>query len=92
MKLKFYLTVNSRGSVKTTKTKPALDWDEIAINCNLELPDALFKKPSMEATIIIPDEAALPQIITAETANNIKEAIEQAAGINVRISFPEIDK
>lgn len=92
MKLKFYLIANSRGGIKTTKSKPDLNWNEVAISCNLELPDALFKKPSMEATIIIPDEAALPQIITAETANNIKEAIEQAAGINVRISFPEIDK
>lgn len=86
MKITFYLVVNRNGTVKTYKNRPGLSWDEIAIRQNLTLPDALFQKPQLEATVIIPDEAALPTLIDAEVVVNVKEAIEQASGMEVRLS------
>ena len=87
MKTQFYLTVNRRGSVKTTKNRPGLDWDEVAIQMNLTLPDMLFQKPQLQATIVVPDEAAAPKEVDVETADNIRDAIEEAVGMEVRLEI-----
>lgn len=87
MKVSFYLVVNRNGTVKTYKNKPALAFDEISIQQNLVLPDALFKKPLLEATVIVPDSAAMPTEIAADVVMNAKNAIEQATGLEVRLSI-----
>lgn len=87
MKIAFYLVVNKNGTVKTYKNRPGLAWDEISIRQNLTLPDALFQKPQLEATVIIPDGAAIPTQIEAEVVANVKEAIETASGLEVRLSI-----
>lgn len=87
MKISFYLIVNSKGSVKTTKGRPGLDWDEISMKVNLELPNALFSKPQLSADIKIPDEAASPTELNADVIENVRQAIEQAAGMEVRLSI-----
>lgn len=87
MKTSFYLVVSKSGSVAAKKNKPHLAFDEIAILQNLELPDALFKKPALEATVTIPNEAALPQQIEADVVANVKEAIQQSTGLEVRLSI-----
>lgn len=92
MKVQGYLVVNSKGSMRVMKTKPGLGWNEISIAINLELPDALFKKPSLHAEIKIPDSAASPSEVTAEITDNIKAAIEQAAGMEVRLTIVEPEK
>lgn len=87
MKINFYLTVNSRGGVKTTKAKPDLIFDEVTIKMNLEIPDMLFQKPQLTASISIPDSAAVPKEIDVEMQDNIQDAIEAATGLNVRLSI-----
>lgn len=89
MIIKFYLVVNSNGSVKAVKNKPALAWNEVSIAQTLQLPNALFQKPSLEATVIIPDSAAMPQQIEADVVENAREAIEQATGLEVRITVEQ---
>lgn len=90
MKVDFYLIVNERGSVRLTKTKGSMKFDEIAVGIRLELPDALFYKPHLSAGIKIPDDAATPQEITAEVIENCKEAIEQAT--NLKVSLRLVDE
>ena len=85
MIVEFYLVVSKNGAVRTVKSRPNLSWDEIAIKQNLELPNAIFQRPMLEATVKIPNEAALPEAIPADVVENVKEAIEQAAGIEVRL-------
>lgn len=87
MKKEFYLTVNSNGTTKTTKSKPALDWNEIAIHVKLDLPDSLFRKPQLNATISVPESAVEPREITAEMQDNIKDAIEVSTGMEIRLSI-----
>lgn len=91
MKTQFYLVIGKGGSVAAKKNKPSLSFDEIAIAMNLELPDALFKKPALEATVTIPAEAALPQNIEADVVANVKEAIQTSTGLEVRISVVQPD-
>lgn len=89
MKVKCYLTVNEHGYIRVSKGKPNLKMDEISIALNLEIPEALFLKPTLEANISIPEEVAVSDKIDIETQDNIKEAIETATGVNVRISVSE---
>lgn len=83
MKTKFYLRVNSNGSVGLTKSRPDLTFDQVAVCVELELPDILFKKPQITASIKVDHADVTPLIIDAETANNVKEAIETITGIKV---------
>lgn len=85
MKVRYYLTVNSKGSVRTTKTKPDIGWDEITVECELTVPDSVFKRPHITAALTIPEEAVKPREITTEVQDNIKEAIEQAASMHVTL-------
>lgn len=92
MKTNFYLIVNQRGSVRVAnKQKPALRADEICIASGLAIPDSLFVKPQLSASIIVEDKDAKPFQITADTANNIKDAIEVAAGVRVELTFNPIN-
>ena len=89
MKTDFFLTINARGGVKTTKNRPNLDWDEVSIKMNMEVPDMLFKKPQLTASILIPESAAVPKEIDVEMQDNIQSAIESATGLNVKLSIQD---
>lgn len=91
MKVKNHLIINARGSARVTKRRPGLEWDEIAIALDIELPDALFRKPHLSASITIPNEAARPNIIEAVTAENVQDAINESTGLEfvIRIAPPE---
>lgn len=92
MKLAFYLVVNNNGTTRTCKKKPDLAWNEISIAMRMELPDSLFTKPQLSATITVPNEAAMQQAIEAVTTDNVKAAIETAAGMKVRIDIVTPDR
>lgn len=89
MKLQKWITINSRGSARLTKGRPALDSDEIAMMLDITLPDALFRKPRLEARIDIPEEAGQPEVITSEVVENVKEAIESATGLTISVNVVE---
>lgn len=100
MKVKCYLVVQGRppkygpdretrrdaGSLKITKTRPSTDRDEIAIALDLDIPDSLFIKPVLQASISVPEGSPHGGTITADIANNIAEVIQQQTGFSVRVS------
>ena len=92
MKAPFYLIVNKTGRVRTTKTQPALSWDEISIHMNLELPDSLFKKPLLTAEVKVKDADVQPTVITPDMKNNIEEAIKQHSGVQVKLTIVTDEK
>ena len=83
----FYLIVSSTGKVRLTKTRPALEWNEIAIHLNLSLPEMLFKRPLLSASVIVGDEAVRPVEISPEILINTAELIEQQTGLKVELSL-----
>lgn len=85
MKLTCHLIVKKSGSVRISKSRPNVKGDEISIAMNLDLPDILFRKPQLQANIVIPEKAVNPKEITVEIADNIREAIEQATGLDVTL-------
>ncbi len=92
MKVKKWLTINSRGIARLTQGKPNIDGDEVSILLDVNLPDELFRKPRLEAKIDIPKEAAGPDILNSEVVENVKEAIEQATGLTFSINVINDEK
>lgn len=72
-----------------SKGTPKLDADEVAVKVNLELPDALFDKPSLEAKIVVPKEAVSKPVITADVIDNVQDIIKQNTGFEVRLEVVE---
>ena len=78
--------MNSSGSVRVTKSKPDLRMDEITIGLSIELPRALFVKPQLSGTLVIPEEAALPVELPVEMTANVRDAFEAASGMRVELT------
>ena len=85
MKVTKWLTIHADGGARITAKRPALSPHEVAILLKIDLPDALFRRPRLEAKVTIPDEAAVNETINAVVAENVKEAIEQATGLTFSV-------
>lgn len=73
-------------SVRTTARRPKQIADfEVPIFVSLELPNGLFFRPALRATIVVP-EAAAPLTIDAAVQENIARAIQQQLGVKVYIT------
>lgn len=76
-----WLVINKNGIKTVRKSKPALDWDELAVKINLNIPKELFDRPQIEATLKIQD---VPNISNDyELIINTKELIEQQTGAKI---------
>ncbi len=80
-----YRTYSSRMS----KTNPKLDADEVAVKVTLELPDAIFDKPTFEAKINVPEDAVSRPVIESSVIDNVQEIIKQNTGFEVRLEVVE---
>ena len=86
MKVKNWLTINSRGSARLTKSKPGMSVDEVSILLEINLPNAIFRKPRLEAKIDIPEDAVGPELIDSDVVENVREAIEQTTGLTFSLN------
>jgi hypothetical protein len=98
MKLSGFIVVKKsnrypyRGSLRLTKTSPSLDFDEVAVKINIDVPDELFSKPKLEATITIPQEAVSSPTIDAEVIDNVEKIIKQNTGFEVRLNLVSVEE
>ncbi len=77
-------------SVKLVKTlKGTMPSNSIALKLNIHIPDAIFKKPQLEATIKINESDITKPLINAETIDNIKQVLSQNLGIDMTIQMVE---
>lgn len=72
---------------RVTKTKPGLTSNEIAVKINLELPDALFTKPQLEARVVVSDKAVSAPVIEAEVVDNVEQIIKDKTGFDVKLTI-----
>jgi hypothetical protein len=82
--------VNYRGeligkpSIRTCKMRPSLDANEVPILLNLEIPDYLFKRPVLVASVIVPEHEQ-QLAVSSEVISTIESSIKDATGIVVRL-------
>lgn len=66
-----------------------MDANSVVLKLNLDLPETLFKKPQLEATIAVdPDKVSAP-VITSKILDNIQEALQKSVGANLGINVIE---
>lgn len=81
MRVNEWLIINKNGIKSTRKTKPSLAYNELAIKIYLDIPNELFERPTIEATLKvdnIPNNAYKPELII-----NTAELIEQQTGAKI---------
>ena len=95
MKITSFLCIKKTGSyrslIRVVKSQPALDFNEIAVKLNIEIPDELFSKPRLEATINVPKDAVSAPVIEAEVIDNIQDIIKKNTGLEVRLNLVPIE-
>ena len=90
MKCNGYLNINENGSVRFTKGKCSLKWDEIAIRIRLDIPDELFVRPLIEARIEVSKDI-VPKPQPFDLILNTKDLIEESTGAKINFSIIEIE-
>lgn len=92
MKTNGWLTINNRGSMKLTKNQPGLDWNEVSVKIEVDLPSELFSRPRLQASIKIPNDAVGPDVINSTVIANCKDAIKSVTGLEMKISVIKEDE
>jgi len=87
-----FLIIGRNGINGVRKSKPKLRWDEIAMKIHLDVPDELFDRPQLEATISVDPEKITPNTINPDLILNTKDLIEQAAGVKIDFKVIPMDK
>lgn len=77
-------------SVETRAKRPSMGPHDQSLKLTLSVPESLFFKPALEATISVPEDQA-PPVITPELQANIAQAIKDQMGITLHITAPEVD-
>jgi hypothetical protein len=78
---------DGKPSVRIAKTKPRCEPHEVSIWLTVNLPESLFKRPSLQAKITVP-AAAAPMVITPEVEQNIARVVQEQLGITMHVSAP----
>lgn len=90
MKIKLNLFIKGTGEVRITKKDTGIYQDEVYLKLELSVPDALFKRPIINAAIDL-NAANIEQfIIDPKIHTDIQNAIEGVIGadVNLTISNP----
>ena len=85
MVARFFLVLSRKGADRITQTPPRLNAGEIAVKVQFMAPDALFQAPLLQASITIPDSIVSAEPLSAEVQDNVRELIQQATGMEVRL-------
>lgn len=100
MRIQKYLVISAlRGryggftpKVELKEREPKLEGNEVAVSLSIEVPDAFFKRPTLEATLSIP-EAAVPALrIHPSTIENTERLIRDATGLTMKVSLVPQEK
>lgn len=72
--------------------KNSIPSNAVVLKLNLDLPDALFVKPQLEAHIVVkPDQVSKP-VISPEVLQNIQQVMNQQLGVEMQINVVESKK
>ena len=75
-----WLIVDSKGGVRMTRGHPDLGRDERAVALTLKLPTALWKVPSLQATVTVDAPPVPAPVIDVQAAS---DALSSALGVDI---------
>lgn len=83
-----WLAVTETGNMRLTTRKPALTSREIAVLLKLELPRALFRRPDLKATIVVPEDVQQP-MLDALVLADVSTIVARELGMQVNIELAD---
>lgn len=100
MKAEFWVKIEAKkqskwwrfGSVECRKSKPATSANEVAVKMIIEIPDAYFETPELQARIMVPEDCVNRPVITPEIQTNISEMLREQLGVQVHIDITDTPK
>lgn len=99
MKIVQYIVIKQTGSgyykkysSRMTRNNPAIASNEIAVKVSIDIPEAIFNKPSLEAKITVPESSVSQPVIDAVVVNDIQEIIKQNTGFDVKLEVIDNSK
>lgn len=87
MKLKLNLFIKANGDCRITKRDNGSYQDEIYLKLELNVPDALFKRPVINAAVDLMSADIEQFIINPTIKTDIKNAIEGIVGADVCLTI-----
>lgn len=99
MDAEFYLVIGAKkqyarrklSGLRVTRKKPSTGPEEIAVKVTMSIPDALFERPEVEASIVVPASGERSTVVTAEVCDNIETIIRQQTGLSVSVRAVDQD-
>ncbi len=76
-------------SVSIKERSPSLKGNEIALKLQIEIPNEMFTRPTLEVKMKIPTEAIPRTSITPEITSNIEKIIKEQTNLNIVVSVVE---
>jgi len=65
---------------------PKLKGNQVALRLEIDLPRALFTRPTLQARMVIPDEAVPAVKISPEVTDNISRIIKESTGLTMSVN------
>jgi hypothetical protein len=84
-----YLVINHRGNVTIREREPRLAGNEIALRIQLDVPDKLFERPVLMASMKVPSEAVPKAQITTAVTDNVERIIKETTGLEMHVTVVE---
>jgi len=75
--------------VRVALKPPRLAADEVAMQLTIRVPDALFRRPQLEAAITVPADQVSRPTIDAQVLDNIRAELVRQLGVDLRIAVVE---
>jgi hypothetical protein len=92
----FYLVLRTTRygglNARLTKKAPSLAAGEVAVALRVDLPTALFQRPTLRASVTIPDDAKLSDTITATVQSDLARVLSDRLGVSVRVTADNADE
>jgi shikimate kinase len=80
-----YLVVSSGGRVRVAKKRPGLASDEIAVYLSINLPNALWRKPSITARISLPEGQERTEEIEAKVVQEVRDYLLKGTDLKIEL-------
>lgn len=88
----FHLVLSSKGrhfsklAARLTARPPKCAAGEIPMLITVQVPRALFERPTLQATVTLPPEQKLSEKITANVADNLSRTLSERLGVGVKVT------
>lgn len=80
---------NFELEARITKRSPALQGGEVAMALKVEVPEAIFMRPSLRAAVTVAPSAVSPPVIETQVVDNVAELLRATFGCDVRITVEQ---